>query len=235
MKTSVVIIAHNEEEHITECISSVLSQTQKADEVVLIVHNSTDKTLEIATRYPITIIPFEGNQGIVYARLKGLASVTGDIILCIDGDSFARKNWIAVMTKVLGKGNNILVGSWVEFNGTFFGSIANLTNRFFCVSKGRNATAWVWGPSFAFLGTYKKQVQEILERSIVLSKELKLSRNPDDYWLALMMSRLGNIEVTNKTHVTQYTKEQSSTSAITRNRENKRNGKVIRMFMKRYH
>lgn len=51
MKTSVLIIAHNEEAHIRECIESILSQSQQPEEIVLIVHNSTDNTLEIAQEY----------------------------------------------------------------------------------------------------------------------------------------------------------------------------------------
>ncbi len=51
MKTSVLIIAHNEESHIGECIESVLVQSQQPDEIILIVHNSTDRTLQIAKNY----------------------------------------------------------------------------------------------------------------------------------------------------------------------------------------
>ncbi len=51
-RISVLVIAHNEETHIAECIDSILSQSQKPDEIVLVVHNSTDRTLEIAKNYP---------------------------------------------------------------------------------------------------------------------------------------------------------------------------------------
>jgi glycosyltransferase involved in cell wall biosynthesis len=51
MKTSVLIIAHNEESHIGECIESILAQSRTPDEIVLIVHNSSDRTLEIARNY----------------------------------------------------------------------------------------------------------------------------------------------------------------------------------------
>lgn len=50
-RISVLVIAHNEEAHIAECIDSILSQSQKPDEIVLVVHNSTDWTLEIAQKY----------------------------------------------------------------------------------------------------------------------------------------------------------------------------------------
>ncbi|MBY0328544.1 hypothetical protein K2Q02_00390, partial [Patescibacteria group bacterium] len=74
---------------------------------------------------------------------------------------------------------------------------------------------------------------EILKKSNILSQELQLSRNPDDYWLALFMNKLGRLEVTNKTYVTQYTKETSTKSIFARNRENHRNGDRMKLYMKK--
>ena len=51
MKISVLIIAHNEEAHIAECLDSIMGQTIQADEIVLIAHNCTDMTLEVARQY----------------------------------------------------------------------------------------------------------------------------------------------------------------------------------------
>ncbi len=232
VKTSVLIIAHNEENHIGQCIESLLQQTQKANEIVLIAHNCTDTTQTIAKRYPITTIPFNGPRGIIYARIEGLRQVTGDIILCIDGDSYAAKNWIAVMTKTLKQNNNVLVGSWIKFKGNLFGAISNLTNNYFCVSKGERAAQWIWGPSMAFWGKDTEKVRHIFEESIALSEQLALSRNPDDYWLALFMQQEGGLQVTNKTRVTIHTKETSIKTAIARNKENMRNGNKMKAFFK---
>ena len=81
MKTSVLIIAHNEEKYIGKCIESILNQIQKADEVVLLLHSSTDDTKKIAEKYPIQIVAFEGPLGPVNARIEGLNHMSGDIIL----------------------------------------------------------------------------------------------------------------------------------------------------------
>ncbi|MBU2103620.1 glycosyltransferase, partial [Patescibacteria group bacterium] len=77
MKTSVLIIAHNESKHIAGCIESLLSQTMQPDEIVLINHNSTDATGEIARKYPVTVVDYEGPEGSVYARIKGFETVQG--------------------------------------------------------------------------------------------------------------------------------------------------------------
>jgi glycosyltransferase involved in cell wall biosynthesis len=232
MKVSVLIIAHNEEKYIGECIESILRQTQKPDEIVLVVHNSTDQTLAIAKRYSIQVISFSGEIGPVYARMEGLRNVSGDIVLSIDGDAVAEKNWVQVMTKELE--TKILVGSWVKIKGTFFDTLSNFFNKYFCVSKNKKATTWLWGASFTFWGKEKIFVLETFQKSIKLSKELKFSpgRIAEDYWLALFMKNLGEVAITNKTWVTAHAKETSIGRAIGQSIQNHINGHLIRRKFK---
>lgn len=227
MKISVLIIAYNEEKYIRECIESLLKQTKQPDEIVLLAHNCTDKTKEIGESFPITVVPFNGARGLVYALLEGLNNVSGDIVLCIDGDSNARNNWVEVMTNTLENHNNVLVGSWVEFRGTFFGAIYNIYSKYSCILNKKEAADWIWGPSHAFWGRDKNIVRDILKKSIDLSNKLNLPRNPTDYWLALFMGMRGNIEWTNKTSVVQYTKETSMKEMISRRIESRKNKRLM--------
>lgn len=230
MKTSVLIIAHNEERYIERCLESIVSQTQKADEVILVVHNSTDRTEELAQKFPITIIPYTGPSGSVHARIEGLKHVSGDIILCTDGDTFVAHNWIEIMCKTLSRGNS-LVGSWIKFIGNDFSSVSNLFNRYLCVLR-RNQARWIWGASFGLWSKDKQFAIEMLDKTDKLSKEIGLTRNPDDYWLALFMAHRGTITVTNRTHVSAFTKEGSNQRAIKRHLQNMRNGdKMERYFI----
>jgi glycosyltransferase involved in cell wall biosynthesis len=232
MKTSVLIIAHNEEKHISKCILSILSQTQKPDEIIVVIHNSTDKTLEMAKTFPVKVIPFQGEPGPVYARIEGITNVSGDIILCIDGDSVAENNWIEAMVKTLESNSNILVGSWVKINGTIVETMANIWNKYFCVSKNKKATRWLWGASFAFWGKDKDFVFKSLAKNIEIARELKLPKGKiaEDYWLALSMNKIGNIEITNKTWVTTNSKEISSFAVISRSWQNVMSGYTIKTF-----
>lgn len=227
MRTSALIIAHNEERYIARCIESLLRQTVRPSEIVLVAHNSTDRTKEIAEDFPITVVPLNGTPGIVHARLEGFAHVSGDIILCIDGDSYARRNWVDVMTRTLAQGNTVLAGSWVKFKGTIFGNLYNIYNRCLCVSKNQKVAYWIWGTSYAFWGKDKERVAEILKKSAALSDALKLPRNPEDYWLALFMSTYGNLAVTNETWVTSHTKETSTLGMFFRRKESYNNRRLM--------
>jgi glycosyltransferase involved in cell wall biosynthesis len=209
MKISVLIVAHNEEQHVARCIESLLAQTVSADEIVLISHNSNDSTVEIARTYPIRVVECTGPSGPVYARIRGFEEVTGDIVLCIDGDAQAATNWIEVMTKMLMKPNMVMVGSWIKMSGTLYAKLGGYRWYFFCNSKGFKATDWLWGASLGFWVRGREVIIDALKQSIVLSKQLHLAYNPDDFWLALFMSTHGDLEVTNKTWVDAYAKETS--------------------------
>lgn len=230
-KISVLIIAHNEDKHIKKCIESILSQTLAPDEVVLIAHNCIDKTEEIANSFSkIKVVSYNGPAGIIYARIRGLEIVEGDIVVCIDGDSYAEKNWVEVMVRTL-ENRNILVGSYIKIKGTVFAIIASFFHKYLCVLNTRNKFHWIWGPSFAFWGRDKEKVKNIYKRSIELTTKLKLSRNPEDCWLAFFMSKEGKVKITNKTHVICFQKEKTSIEAIFRNIESLRNRKLISKTM----
>lgn len=236
MKMSVVVVAHNNEKYISKCIRSVLVQIVPADEIVLVVHNSTDRTFEIANNIAkkyqkLEIIPFNGSIETSHARVIGIERTTGDIILCTEGNSFAQKNWIKVMLETLSH-RHVLVGSYIRLRGTLFGYVTNFFNKELCVTKNAMATVWICGPSFAFWKKDKALVKRTLQESTTLSDLLDLSQNPDNYWLAFTMLKYGNIQVTNKTSVSQYLKEISMKEARIRENENRKNAEIISFYIK---
>ncbi|MDB5260460.1 MAG: beta,3-galactosyltransferase [Candidatus Nomurabacteria bacterium] len=229
MRISVCIIAHNEEKYIKKCIESLLNQTKKADEIVIVLHNTTDKSGDLIKPYPVKVVNYSGPKGIIFARMEALRHTTGDVILCIDGDSYANINWIEEMTRTLLDGN-ILVGSWIKFKGNFFDKALSQLNKIFCNKKGKEAAGWLWGGSMAFNKADKEPVEKVWNESVEWSLLANLTRNPEDYWLALCMLKIGELQVTNKTHTTHYSKSTSSLQAIKRHIENIRNGKKMQKF-----
>ena len=232
---SVVVPVYNEEKSIKKCLDFLMLQNypKKYFEIILVDNNCKDKTVEIAKGFPITIVPFNGATGIINARLEGLNNVSGDIILCIDGDSFAKNNWIEIMTATLENNKNVLVGSWVKFKGTILGELYNMYSRHLRVSGKRKTAFWIWGASLAFWGKDKKFVQETIKNSVALSNKINLPSSLEDYWLAMLMSRRGNIEVTNKTYVTTSTKDVSSLEMIFREMTDRKSKRLINDYFEK--
>ncbi len=215
MKISVVVIAHNEEAHIEECIESLLKQTVPADEIIVINHNSTDRTGELARTFPVTVIDYKGSVGSVFARNKGFETAIGDIICCIDGDGAAAPNWIETLSGLLEK-DVVMSGSWVQMTGNILATAASWRWYFFCLSRGKRATDYMYGASFAIRGEYKEYAIQSLEKGRQLSEKLHLKPNPDDYWLSLFMLEKGDEIVTNKTWVKVHAKETTNSDFLAR-------------------
>lgn len=87
---SVVIPAYNRETTIRDCIDSVLAQTYKNIEVIVVDDCSSDKTADIVDSYNDSrvrkCIKLEENHGACYARNKGAFSAEGKYIAFQDSD-----------------------------------------------------------------------------------------------------------------------------------------------------
>lgn len=94
MKVSAVIIAYNEEKYIGDCLKSLENQTEKPDEIIVVDNNCTDKTIEIAKKFPLVRIVKEEKQGMIYARNKGFDSAKYELIVRCDADTRVAKDWI---------------------------------------------------------------------------------------------------------------------------------------------
>lgn len=105
MFLSCVIVARNEEKNIARCITSVLNNTKniKDTEILLVDSCSSDRTLEIARRYPINIISLNHDWQLSPAagRFSGVNNTKGEYILIIDGDMELLEGWLTPALKFM--------------------------------------------------------------------------------------------------------------------------------------
>lgn len=87
-RVSVVIPAFNAAEHLGLAISTVLDQTRKVDEIIVVDDGSTDNTRNVVARYADEGVRYEWqpNQGSAAARNKGIISSSGNLIAFLDSD-----------------------------------------------------------------------------------------------------------------------------------------------------
>jgi glycosyltransferase involved in cell wall biosynthesis len=92
MDISVYITSYNQKRYLVEAIESVLSQTLRPAQIVVVDDCSTDGSRELvsgyASRYPdlFTLVFHTSNQGIARTRNDGLLAATGSHVTHVDGD-----------------------------------------------------------------------------------------------------------------------------------------------------
>lgn len=89
-KISVIVPVYNGESYLASCLDSILSQSYKNVEVIVINDGSTDFSLKIAETYSekdnrVTVYSHE-NSGLSEARNRGIEVATGDYIAFVDSD-----------------------------------------------------------------------------------------------------------------------------------------------------
>lgn len=120
-RVSVVLPVKNGQQFVGEAISSVLCQTFKDFELLVIDDGSSDETLSICASFEdsrIRIISNDKTPGIVGALNLGIGLARGEYIARIDSDDLAEPQRFQIQVDVLEKCNETgLVGSWVRCFG----------------------------------------------------------------------------------------------------------------------
>ena len=87
MKISVIIPTHNRAHVLGRAIESVLAQTFKASEIIIVDDGSIDATTELVrSRFPECHYVYQDNQGVSSARNHGIRIASGDWLAFLDSD-----------------------------------------------------------------------------------------------------------------------------------------------------
>lgn len=99
MEISVIITAYNTAEYIEKAIVSVLRQTHRDIEVIVVDDCSTDSTPAILDRFckensRVKVITHDTNKGAGYARRTGIAAARGEYIITVDSDDWLDERFL---------------------------------------------------------------------------------------------------------------------------------------------
>ena len=187
-KISILLPVYNDENYITEAISSVLYNSYKDFELVIINDGSNDKTLEKIHEFNDSRIKLfsKPNTGLIDSLNYGIDKCQYDIIMRMDGDDVIHPDKIKIQLKEFINSDLILLGTC--------GVVINNSNK--VVSKVKLPK-----DHEAIIKAQLKLLPSIIHASIMVYKEalIKVGKyDPqievaEDYDLFLRLSKIGKI------------------------------------------
>lgn len=194
MNISVVIPAYNEEEYIGKCLKSLFAQSEKAEEIIVVDNNSTDKTVSIAKSFGVKVIR-EKQQGLTPARNKGFNQANGDIIGRIDADTRVPKDWIKKIKKrFIQEKDLVALSGPTIFEDKKFNKFLAFPEKIFIASfKKAIGSDLLYGPNIAL----RKSAWEKVKNITCLND--KIVHEDLDLAIHLSQLRIGKV-VFDKTH-----------------------------------
>ncbi len=110
---SIIVPVYNKKEYIKSCIDSLLKQTYKNIEIILVNDGSTDGSNIICDEYSgycnIVHIYHKNNAGVSSARNFGIVKAKGEYICFIDADDIVANNYVERLYEELCRENTDIV------------------------------------------------------------------------------------------------------------------------------
>lgn len=105
MRFSIIVPVYNVEKYIDECVKSILNQSFRDFELVLVDDGSSDESGKICDRFSDknanVIVLHKENGGLISARREGLKSAKGEYCLFCDSDDFLELDALEKINKVI--------------------------------------------------------------------------------------------------------------------------------------
>lgn len=130
IKVSVIIPVYNVENYIEECVESVINQTLKEIEIIIVNDGTKDNSIKKIEKYlsnPRVILINKENGGVSSARNTGLKIARGEYISFIDSDDFIEPTMLEKLYNE-GEGMDIVFSNFARIDG--FGNIEIEKNNF---------------------------------------------------------------------------------------------------------
>lgn len=119
MKISIIVPVYNAEEYLSKCLESLVNQTYRNIEIILVDDGSTDASAQMCDEYAqkddrFNVVHKE-NEGPSLTRTAGMAAATGDFFTFVDSDDWISCNYVEEAVVALeGSKVDILFTSYIK-------------------------------------------------------------------------------------------------------------------------
>ena len=174
-KISYIVICFNSENHVLLCLDSILNQSHKNYEIIVVDNNSTDNTRSLVTEYKknnqtMKLIFNSTNVGYGNAVTTGTESSTGEFLAILNADAFLHPQWTSNMLKAFGADEKIMSasgtillpsGETYSTGGMMdkFGAVIHRKNKLFYLANIQDSESFFYNDGSSFM-LRKKILQE---------------------------------------------------------------------------
>lgn len=132
-KVSIIIPVYNCERYLNQCLNSVLNQTYKNIEVIIVNDGSTDNGLDIINKFIKKNTKWklinQKNKGLSTSRNNGFEASTGNYAFFLDSDDEIPNNAIDKLMKSAKENkSDIVIGNMINYNSK--GKYQNYTSKY---------------------------------------------------------------------------------------------------------
>lgn len=115
MRFSIIVPVYNVEKYLSKCLDSIINQTNKDYEILIINDGSTDNSQEIINKYvkdyPSKVKSYiKENGGLSDARNFGVKKATGEYLIFVDSDDFLDIKLLENLENIVQKNEIDLIG-----------------------------------------------------------------------------------------------------------------------------
>lgn len=177
---SIIVPVYNSEKTLKRCIESLIKQSYKNIEIIIVIDGSTDNSEHIAAKYAeddlrIKLI-VKDNEGVSEARNTGIKNSKGDYILFIDSDDYIENNMCEKLLDAVEKHSAQM--AVCGYHHLFMGNdILKCPNAGACsLDEFSDEFLWLYGAGFLNMPwnkLFKRElIEEYFDKSLSLGEDL---------------------------------------------------------------
>ena len=151
---SIIVPVYNVEKFVEKCVKSLMNQTHKNIEIILVDDGSPDHSPEIIDRIAAedqrVHVIHQQNRGVSAARNAGLQCASGEYVMFVDGDDWVDSDYVSYFLMLVSE-NGSLIG--MNKNNYSTGKIKTNEERY--VVKAETAIEWIYSDEI-FVAVWNK-------------------------------------------------------------------------------
>lgn len=203
---SIIIPVYNSEKYISRCLDSVICQTYRNIEIIVINDGSKDDSLKIlksySKKYSFIHLYDQNNQGVANTRNNALKYSNGKYIMFIDNDDYIDKDYVDTYVRIIKQNNSDLV----------IGGYKRVSDKKVLFSVKPNNSDWV---KYTIVAPWAKIYKaKVLKDNNI--KFLNYGIGEDSYFSVLLYSKTKNISYINYTGYNWYYNKSSISNSSQR-------------------